>query len=114
MATTITGITHDGPFANKFKYKWLNTFYINGSGLLGADLDDLEGSVQDGARPVIWTDFGVLDNSDDSVMLVFGIPWKGHKLSRRLIVDSDGGDVTPTVSNDGTTVTNTVPTDYST
>lgn len=114
MALSTNTVTYVAPDSRKFKYKYLNIFYINGVDLSGASLDDLSGTVEGGARPIVWTDFGVLDNIDPTRILVFGIPWKGHPAGKRITADNDAGDLTSTVSNDGSQVTNTTPTDYAT
>lgn len=109
MALSVTGITYVSPHKNNFKYKVENQFYLNGTGLKGATLDDLKGTIANGSHQIDWTNIGVVDNSSDTKMLVKGTPWKTHDKDHE---DVDSGDVTPTVSNDGSTVSPTVPSDY--
>lgn len=115
MALNTTGITHISPSTRKFKLNQANQFYIDGTGLAGASLDDIEGTITSGNHIVAWNDVSVLDNSSDTQMKVEGTPAKADKDTfKQGDFDSDSGDVTPTVSNDGSTVQNAFPTDYGT
>lgn len=107
---TITGITFISPKTDKFQWNHANQFYINGTGLQGGTLTKLAGTYASG-KAVVWSSISVLDNSSDTQMKVQATP------SHNDIEDvkgTDPGDVTPTVNNGGSTVSNTVPSNYGT
>lgn len=114
---TITGITYISPKTNKFKLGVDNTFYIDGTGLAGASLDTLAGcSPPENLKKkvVAWSSYGVVDATDPARLKVHGTPAKtsGDCTQEDDVKETDPGSVTPTVSNGGQTVQQTVPADY--
>src|SRR4051812_42340007 len=59
---TLTSITYDSPYNNKFKWNVENIFWVNGTSLTGATLDNLTGTIGTAKDPVTWTPFSVVSN----------------------------------------------------